>query len=64
VAASGVISRADVVIMAVRRPDCKAPRPGRDRVFELAERFGDRSRGVVADLVAIPAAVGLDEVEY
>ena len=48
---------------AARRPGLDAPRPGGDRGIEMAERLGDVARRVIADLVAIAAAVGLDRVE-
>ncbi len=48
---------------AARRSGLDAPRPGGDRRIEMPERLGNVARGVIADLVAIAAAIGLDRVE-
>ncbi len=40
-----------------------AARPGADRIVKVTERFGDVPRRVVADLMAIAAAIGLGGIE-
>jgi hypothetical protein len=45
------------------RPDGKPLRPGIARRIEFTERRRNVARRIVADLVAIAAAIGLDEVE-
>ena len=45
------------------RPRLQAPRPGLDRGVEMAERLRDGTGRVIADLMAIAAAVGLDRVQ-
>src|SRR5216684_9297113 len=45
------------------RPDAEALHPRIARRVEMAERLGDRPGRVIAELVAVAAAIGLDEIE-